>query len=72
MASPKTTAHRSTPAASRLTETPVLSPDDLVPFSTHIPQQVRDHLVKAAGVGTGAAMGRKVLTDWSEANKATR
>lgn len=43
-----------------------------VPFSTPIPQYVKDHLTKMAGVGTAAAMARKVLTDWAEANGGTR
>lgn len=48
------------------------NPATLVPYSTEIPLYVRQHLEKAAGVGSRAAMGRKVLTDWSEANKASR
>lgn len=43
-----------------------------VPFSTPIPQYVKDHLKKMAGIGTAAAMGRKVLTEWADLNGATR
>lgn len=37
-----------------------------VPFSIRVPAYVVAELETAAGVGTGSAMGRKVLTDWAD------
>lgn len=64
----KTNSAKSSPVAPRHHET--VTEQTTVPFSTRIKSYVLDELVAAAdGVGTGAAMGRKVLTDWADARR---
>lgn len=63
----KTNSAKSSLVASRHHET--ITPKTSVPFSTRIPAYVLDVLETEAGVGTGSAMGRKVLTDWADAKR---
>ncbi len=63
----KTNLPKNSPVASSHHET--VDQKKLVPFSTRVPAYVVESLENALELVTGAAMGRKVLTDWAEKRK---
>lgn len=72
---PKSKLHRQkigSPPANEIPSPVDADPNKVVPISSDGPLWLRNHIDKAAGIGTRAAMVRDILVKWSEANKSSR